>query len=72
MGYCFLTQWHWNILAKLSVYPAENSYVQYLFRRLLSVQLGAETADRLTLAVFIVSCLISVLLNYRDFMKKKK
>ncbi len=72
IGYCFLTDWHWQVLGKLSQYPFETSYVQYLFRRLLSVPVSADFADKLTAVVFFVSFFISGIWNLRDIFEKKK
>jgi len=72
IGYCFLTHWHWDVLAALSEYPPENSYVQYLIRRLTSIRISAEFADILTLLVFIISLALSVWLNVRDFLNRRK
>jgi hypothetical protein len=72
MGYCILTDWHWDVLRKLSAYPVENSYVQYLFRRLLQIRVSADFADLLTAGVFFVSLVMSVFLNIRDVVLKKK
>jgi hypothetical protein len=72
MGYCILTDWHWDVLRKLSAHPVENSYVQYLFRRLLHIRVSAQFADILTAALFFVSLGMSVVLNIRDVVLKKK
>lgn len=72
MGYCFLTDWHWSILLELDKYPIENSYVQYLFRRLFSIKVTADFADTLTASVFFIAVFISVFLNIRDIILKKK
>lgn len=72
IGYCFLTDWHWQVLRKLSQYPFESSYVQYLFRRLLSVRVSADFADTLTAVVFFASFIISGLINLRDILIKKR
>jgi hypothetical protein len=72
IGYCFLTHWHWDVLSALSEYPPENSYVQYLIRRLTGIRISAELADILTLMIFIISMLLSGWLNVRDFLKRRK
>ncbi len=72
MGYCILTDWHWGVLRKLSAYPVENSYVQYLFRRLLHIRVSAQFADILTATLFFISLGMSVFLNIRDLVLKKK
>lgn len=72
MGYCFLTHWHWNILAKLSILPAEHSYIQYLLRRLLSLQVSQDFAEHMTMIVFVVAIIVSAWLNLRDLFRRRK
>ena len=71
-GYCFLTDWHWQVLGELGAYPSENSYVQYLFRRLLGIRVTYQFADILTGGLFFVALLISLLLNVKDYFLKRK
>lgn len=70
-GYCFLTDWHWRVLGELSVYPPESSYVQYLFRRLLGVIVSADFADMITGTLFFLALAISVIINTRDFLRRR-
>ncbi len=72
IGYCFLTDWHWQVLRKLSEYPFETSYVQYLFRRIFSIRVSAEFADTLTATVFFAVFFVSGIINLRDIIKKNK
>jgi hypothetical protein len=72
IGYCFLTDWHWTILAKLEKNPGVNSYVQYLFHRLLHIDISADFADMLTLLLFFLALIISLMLNIRDFWRKRR
>lgn len=71
-GYCFLTDWHWKVLAKLSSYPVEHSYIQYLLRRVAGVRITADAADLLTLTVFIGSFATSLVVNVRDIILKRR
>ncbi len=48
-GYCFLTDWHWDILTQLDSRPIESSYVQYLFLRVLNVSVSAKFSNLITL-----------------------
>jgi hypothetical protein len=65
-GYCFLTDWHWQVLEALSVSPHESSYVQYLFRRVAGVTVGAAFADVLTAILFFAAMAASLFVNIRD------
>lgn len=70
-GYCFLTDWHWQVLGKLSVSPSEHSYVQYLLRRLLGMKVSADFADILTASLFFAALAISVYVNLRAILKAR-
>lgn len=72
IGYCFLTDWHWNVLIEIGQYPVENSYIQYLFRRLFSIEVSADFADTLTASVFFVAVILSVYLNLRDIIRTRE
>jgi hypothetical protein len=72
MGYCFLTDWHWQVLEHLSNTPYEHGYVQYLFRRVAGVSVGAEFADRLTVILFFMALATSLVVNIRDIARKKR
>ena len=71
-GYCPLTDWHWDILGKLGRPPSETSYTQYLFNRLSGMNVSSRLADMVTLIAYITALVISVCLNLRDYLKKRK
>ncbi len=70
-GYCFLTDWHWQVLDTLSASPHENSYVQYLFRRIAGVTVEARFADLLTAMLFVAALAASLFVNIRDALKRR-
>ena len=60
MGFCPLTQWHWNVLRELGKYGLPPSYVQYILDRLLGISISTSAADAITLYVWIAATLISL------------
>ncbi len=72
LGYCPLTDWHWMVLDKMGKDPETNSYIAYLFKRLLGIDMSDAVADRLTLWVYLGALCISVTLNTRHFIKRRK
>ena len=72
MGYCFLTDWHWEVLNQIDAYPIQNSYVQYLFERLLNTYISVELADNITLFGFLSAIIFSLIFNIKDFIMKGK
>ncbi len=66
IGYCFLTDWHWQVLEKLGHMPGESSYMQYLCIRLLGLHFESRLVDIITLISFLLALIISIVLNLRD------
>jgi hypothetical protein len=71
-GYCPITHWHWNILHKLGVHNLPNSYMKYLLDRLTGLNIDAGVVDFITGSTFIAAILLSVGLNTRDYLRKRK
>lgn len=72
LGYCPLTDWHFNVLEKLGHTGLPSSYVEYLSERITGLDLKASLVDKITLYVFIVTLAISVILNLRDFVRSRR
>lgn len=72
LGYCFLTDWHWQVLYELGTFPHETSYIQYLFRRIINVRVSSQFADNLTAIVFFVSLIMSVIFNLKSVISARK
>ena len=64
-GYCFLTDWAWEVKAKLGVTGLPNSYVQYVFDR-IGLRIQSATIDIITVSAFAVSLVMSMALNWKD------
>lgn len=70
IGYCPLTDWHWNVLYRLGESGLPPSYTQYLIDRLTGIELTSSQADFLTAAGLAAALIISVFLNIRDYRKR--
>ncbi|MCD4731585.1 MAG: DUF2784 domain-containing protein [Bacteroidales bacterium] len=68
-GYCFLTDWHWQVLEKTGELNLPNSYVQYLLNRILGLQISVGTADYLTGILYAIALLLSVYSNLKSRSK---
>jgi len=42
MGYCPLTEWHFNILERLGYRELPDSYIVFLLQRLTSLKIGEK------------------------------
>jgi hypothetical protein len=70
IGYCFLTDWHWEVKMKLGETNLPNSFVKYFFDQYTFLNISAEEADLLTIISVVFIILISVYLNFIKKIKK--
>ena len=71
-GYCFCTDWHWNVRKQLGYHDTTNSYIQFLAQKLTGENFSSMLVDTITAIVFFTSLALSVWLNIRDRRVKKK
>ena len=69
-GYCFCTDWHWQVREKLGNPISSYSYIHFLLREITGFNAPPAIIDKITLAVFIICVLCSILLNINDQIKK--
>ena len=77
IGYCPLTDWHWEVLYMIGETDLPNSYIKYLFDRLFGLVIPANMADILTGLFYFISLAISIYLNVRfrrtrDYSKRRR
>lgn len=65
-GYCFLTDWHWQIREKLGYSTDSNSYIHFLITELPGVSIGEKIVDIFTAVLFFAAFAMSVYVNIRD------
>jgi hypothetical protein len=70
LGYCVLTDWHWDIKRARGEQGLPSSFITYLFG-LVGVD-AARWANSVTLATFATVASLSGALNLRDFLKAKR
>ncbi len=66
IGYCPLTDWHWRVLRALGERDLPRSYVQYLIRRLLGVDVSAQAVDWAVGIVFAIAVLAAAWFWWRE------
>ena len=69
IGFCPLTQWHFEILEKLGDTNLPSSYIQYLVHRISGVMFETELVDKVNGVVFFAALVLSVVLNIYDRKK---
>ena len=67
LGYCPLTDWHFNVLRKLGYSDLPNSYLSFLFTRLTGLSIDQGLVDAVTLWGLILALMISIFLNFRHW-----
>lgn len=65
-GYCFLTDWHWQIREKLGYPTDSNSYIHFLITELTGISVAENIVDIFTAIFFFAAFAISVYVNVRD------
>ncbi len=71
LGYCPLTEWHFDVLQKLGKTNLPSSYIEYLAERLTGTNFDGDTVNIITLVGFFIALILSAYLNYLDYKKKK-
>ena len=64
-GYCFWTDWHWQVREKLGLANTPASFVKLLIDSLTGLDADPGIVDGLTCAVFLAALCLSVVLNLR-------
>ena len=67
LGYCPLTDWHFNILRRLGYSDLPNSYLSFLFTRLTGLRIDQNLVDSVTLWGLVMALMISIFLNFRHW-----
>jgi hypothetical protein len=71
-GYCFCTDWHWDVREQLGFHDQQNSYIHFLLLKLTGINFNEDLVNNVTLIVFVISLIMSIWLNLRDRKKLKR
>lgn len=71
IGYCFLTDWQWEVKRWRGETGLPRSFVHYALTRWLGLSLHPTTSDMLTGLGFALSTLLSLLVNLVDLRRSK-
>lgn len=67
LGYCFLTDWHWQIRDELGYPNPFYSYIHFLITTVFSVTASERLVDILTGSLFFAALVMSIATNLRDY-----
>ena len=70
LGYCFCTDWHFQIREKMGYVDSSNSYIHFLILQLTGLNLNPKLVDNATLIVFLISFGLSIWVNIRARQSK--
>jgi len=70
-GYCFCTDWHWQIREQLGYPIPPNSYIQFLLLEYFGWAPSQSVTDTLTLVFFLLAVLGALITNGMDWGKKR-
>lgn len=69
-GYCFLTDWHWDVKEKLGEKNLPDSFIKYFADKISGKDINPSLVDNVTLGCLLAAVLASVYVNF--FRRKKK
>ena len=71
-GYCFCTDWHWQVREALGNPIESYSYIHFLILEITGINVTPHIVDKAVLGIFITCLAMSIMLNLRDFRNKRK
>jgi len=72
LGYCPLTDWHWQIKTRLGVTGLPNSYLKWLVDAPTGWDVNAQAVDVVAAVVFASALLLSVVWNIADYRRRAR
>lgn len=70
LGYCPLTDWHFNVLEKLGYEQLPTSYISFLIIRLTGFRPDQELVDVVTAGGLIFALCASLYFNFRKYLQR--
>lgn len=64
LGYCFLTDWHWDIKRKLGETDMPASFIKYFTDRYTPLELSSTVVDQLTAIFFGLAVVLTIYVNF--------
>lgn len=71
-GYCFLTDWHWNIKNQLGQYDLPASFIKYFLDSYTRINTSAGTVDVVTGLLFGLATIMTLYINLKPQSRKKE
>lgn len=71
-GYCFLTDWHWQIRERLGYPTNSNSYIHFLLTTLFPITISEDVVNWLTATLFFAAIALSIVSNVLTRRKRSR
>ena len=71
-GYCFCTDWHYQVRMKLGYHDMAYSYVKFLVDSMTGLDIDARFVDILTFSFFFLALIASIFVNIQDWRKRRR
>src|SRR5262245_33795651 len=71
-GYCFLTDWHWQVKESLGETPLPNSYIDYWLIKLFDIHPDPQVVANWVLGVFMGSTSLTIVLVLLRAIRRRK
>jgi Protein of Unknown function (DUF2784) len=69
-GYCFLTDWHWQVRENLGYPNPFDSYIQFLINSLFFITMPEPAVNIVTATLFLLALIVSIVTNIRAWRRK--
>jgi hypothetical protein len=70
-GYCFCTDWHWQVREMLGYENMSSSYIHFLILEMTGINFPADLVDAFTVILFFAAFVISAYLNFRKWREQR-
>ena len=72
IGYCFCTEWHWQVRKMMGNPIRSHSYIHFLFKEITGIDLNPLFVDRAVMIVFVLSIMLTFYVNINDYLKSRQ
>jgi len=70
LGYCFITDWQWQVKMKLGETNLPASYITFILQKMGIYQIPSNFIERATLIIFLLALIISLYLNFKAYKRE--
>lgn len=70
-GYCFLTDWHWDIKRQRGITDLPASFIKFAADKISGRNISPSLVNTVTLAIFIATILLTIYVNFINKPRNK-